>query len=243
MIHSNQKQILLNLHKTVLRENPHILRKDLYKKILKMSGIGEKSVKTIILQYDKNGLINSPNKRKVRTKLENRIDECERTAIRRKIHSFYLDGKLPTINKILEEINNDEDLHNYKRTTLYKVLLEFGFKYCQRGRDSILTERDDLILWRRRYLRDLEIYRKNNRTIYYLDETWLNAGDVCPQVWVDKSIISAKDAFLRGLTTGAPNPSGKGKRLIILHIGSEAGFVPGGLLCFEFKKNSADYHD
>lgn len=29
----------------------------------------------------------------------------------------------------------------------------------------------------------------------------------------------------------------------MLHIGSSDGFVPGGLLCFESKTNSADYHD
>jgi hypothetical protein len=31
------------------------------------------------------------------------------------------------------------------------------------------------------------------------------------------------------------NPSGKGKRLIMLHIGSEMGFVDGGLLLFWVK--------
>jgi len=50
-------------------------------------------------------------------------------------------------------------------------------------------------------------------------------------------------AFLDGLSTGPSNPTGKGTRLIVLHIGSAAGFVPGGLLCFQSKKNSSDYHD
>ncbi|XP_029679990.1 uncharacterized protein LOC115245703 [Formica exsecta] len=45
------------------------------------------------------------------------------------------------------------------------------------------------------------------------------------------------------MSTGPSNPTGKGKRLIVLHIGSTAGFVPDGLLCFESKKNTADYHD
>lgn len=39
------------------------------------------------------------------------------------------------------------------------------------------------------------------------------------------------------------NPSGEGKRLIILYIGSEDGFVPDVLLCFESKKNINDYLD
>jgi len=39
------------------------------------------------------------------------------------------------------------------------------------------------------------------------------------------------------------NPTGKAKRIIIVHIGSEEGFVNGGLLVFESKKGSADYHN
>lgn len=51
------------------------------------------------------------------------------------------------------------------------------------------------------------------------------------------------DAFNKGLTTGLPNPPDKGKRLIVLHVGSENRFLPGGQLCFVYKKNTGDYHD
>lgn len=63
------------------------------------------------------------------------------------------------------------------------------------------------------------------------------------EVWEDTTVKSAKDAFLRGLSTGSSNPTGKGKRFLILHIGSKNGFVPDALLCFKSKKNSSDYHD
>ncbi|XP_060873850.1 uncharacterized protein LOC132947568 [Metopolophium dirhodum] len=79
--------------------------------------------------------------------------------------------------------------------------------------------------------------------IYYLDETWVNAGETTKKTWVDKTVNSPRDAFLKGLTTGQKEPSGKGKRLIVLHIGSSDGFVPGGLLYFESKTNSAGYHN
>ncbi|KAL4083563.1 hypothetical protein QTP88_028879 [Uroleucon formosanum] len=76
-----------------------------------------------------------------------------------------------------------------------------------------------------------------------MDETWVNARDCNSRIWVDKTVISRTDAFSKGLSTGPTNPSGKGKRLIVVHIGNEDGFVPGGLLCFESKKNTKDYHD
>lgn len=63
------------------------------------------------------------------------------------------------------------------------------------------------------------------------------------KIWVDKTVKSHRDAFLSGLLTSALNPTGKEKRLIIVHILSEEGFVNGGLLVFESKKGSADYHD
>lgn len=43
-----------------------------------------------------------------------------------------------------------------------------------------------------------------------------------------QTIQSYQDAFLKSLSTGAVNPSGKEKQLIVLHIGSEDGFLPGG---------------
>jgi len=64
----------------------------------------------------------------------------------------------------------------------------------------------------------------------------LTAGDCTDKVWVDKSVLSKHDAFNKGLTTGTRNPTGKGKRLIILHIGSEKGILEGRLLCFNSKK-------
>jgi len=39
------------------------------------------------------------------------------------------------------------------------------------------------------------------------------------KVWQDETIKSVKEAHRQGLSTGLKNPSGKGKRLIILHIG------------------------
>jgi len=140
-------------------------------------------------------------------------------------------------------VSNDDSLPPISRTNLFRLLKDLDFRYCKRHRNSALMEKNEIILWRRRYLRSIKKFREEGRHIYYLDETWMNAGDCPNKVWVDTTITSNRDAFLKGLSTGAVNPSGKGKRLIVLHIGSEDGFVPGGLLCFESKKNSRDYHD
>lgn len=61
-------------------------------------------------------------------------------------------------------------------------------------------------------------------------------------MWCDTNIESSRQAFLDGLTTGLKTPTGKGRRLIVSHIGSEEGFLENSLLVFEAKKGLEDYH-
>jgi hypothetical protein len=51
-----------------------------------------------------------------------------------------------------------------------------------------------------------------------------------------------KSYFLSGLSTGLKEPTGKGRRFIIAHIGSNSGFVDSGLLIFK-SKSSREYHE
>ncbi|XP_072400478.1 uncharacterized protein [Diabrotica undecimpunctata] len=112
----------------------------------------------------------------------------------------------------------------------------------KRCRQSSLIEKSEVVIWRRNYIKKIRQYRTEKRKIYYLDETWLNEGHTVNKVWHDLNITSSRQAFVDGLSTGLKAPSGKGRRLIITHIGSESGFLPGGLLCFESKK-SGDCHE
>ncbi|KAL4127531.1 hypothetical protein QTP88_011706 [Uroleucon formosanum] len=64
--------------------------------------------------------------------------------------------------------------------------------------------------------------------------------DVSSKIWIDKSVSTVRMASSVGLSTGAVNPTGKEKRLIVYHIGSEDGFVHGELLYFESKKYTQD---
>lgn len=106
----------------------------------------------------------------------------------------------------------------------------------------MLIDRDDIIIWRRNYLRTMKKYREEGRKIYYLDETWLNEGHTVAKAWQDQNVKTRRQAFLEGFSTGLKAPSGKGRRLIITHIGSDSGFVEGGLLLFE-SKSTGDYHE
>ncbi|CAF4888993.1 unnamed protein product [Pieris macdunnoughi] len=84
--------------------------------------------------------------------------------------------------------------------------------------------------------------KKQKRPIYYLDETWVNAGHTVGKVWDETTVKSRKHAFIEGLSTGAKNPTSKGNRIIVLHIGSDRGFVSDSALVFECK-GTGDYHE
>ena len=61
------------------------------------------------------------------------------------------------------------------------------------------------------------------------------------KIWNSTVIKSSKNSFLSVLSTGLNVPSSKGKQLIIMHIESDSGFLPDGLLIFKSNKND-DYH-
>ncbi|XP_037505831.1 uncharacterized protein LOC119382183 [Rhipicephalus sanguineus] len=167
-----------------------------------------------------------------------RYDSFTLSALRRKVHQYYIRNKAPTAEKILSEVIGDTDMGLPKHLsvrTMRRLLNEIGFAFRKRKRNCALLERDDIIVWRRKYLRTIREMRKEKRAIYYRDETWVNAGHTKEKVW--------EDAFRKGLTTGLCAPSGKGGRLIVLHAGSENGFVDGASLVFRAKKTvTSDYH-
>ncbi|XP_076278003.1 uncharacterized protein LOC143207946 [Lasioglossum baleicum] len=160
----------------------------------------------------------SPKKKK-----PEEIDDFDKNAIRRIIHQFFFRGELPTICKVLEEVNADSTLPDFKKSSFHKLLRNMNIKFERHGQNRFLNDSDEVVVWRRSFLRQLREFRVDNRPIYYLDETCM-----------DVNITSARSAFLK-------NPSGKEKRLIIAHIGSDEGFVQDSLWVFESKKSVNSY--
>jgi len=49
-------------------------------------------------------------------------------------------------------------------------------KYEKLQRRSVFIDDNRIARWREEYILDMERFRKEGRPIYYLDETWVNAG-------------------------------------------------------------------
>ncbi|CAH2013297.1 unnamed protein product [Acanthoscelides obtectus] len=224
------KEVILNIYKIEREENEASTIKEIVVKVSHKVGVCRASVFNVLRQYTKNHTFSEPMTSKHRKSIVKSLDEADKHAIRRKVHEFFFRNEIPTIDKVLQEVNGDTTLPNFKRSTFHALLKHLNFKWKKRGRNSLLLDREEIVLWRRDYLTKIRKYRNQNRKIYYLDETGVNAGHTT-----------------NGLSTGLKNPAvlrfpGKGKRLIICHIGSEDGFVVDGLWCFESKK-TGDYHE
>lgn len=143
---------------------------------------------------------------------------------------------------IAGDFNATSDVTPLKPWTVHRLLHDIWFRSEKRGRNSLLIARDDIVAWQQRYLYDIARYRKAERKIFYLDETWVNAGHTLSTVWRDTTAASHQDTFMRGLMTGLTQLSGKDQRLIVTHIGNKDGFVDGCMNFFQGKK-TGDYHE
>ena len=159
------------------------------------------------------------------------VDEFTKSAIRERIRSFFLRKELPTVRKLLDDCReNIDDFPPMSVTSLWRLLKKMGFRYTKRTNKRQLYERHDVIAARAEYLRAIREYRRAGRPSVYLDETWCNQHHTVAKAWQDGE-SAPKDA-----------PSGKGKRLIILHAGSANGWIPDAELAFVGKKDTSDYH-
>jgi len=177
--------MVINLYKDILTKSPNIKYEDIVTNLSEASGVGRETISKTIAEYRSTNTVTSPNIKRNKSSVFNKIDDMDRNALRQKVHSFWLRRELPTIDKILIAVNEDPSLSNFKRTTLYSSIKKLDFVFEKRKRCSVLTEREDLIVWRRTYLYNIRKYRQEGRQIYYLDETWLNAGDCVDRVWKD----------------------------------------------------------
>ena len=163
------------------------------------------------------------------------LDDFDLCVIRRTVQDFYTVKKeVPTLNNILQTLKEDIDFPGGKEF-LRKILIKIGFQFkkCKNQR-SFLMERSDIIVRRAAYLRRI---RKNDslvedkKTVIFLDKTWIHPIYTVGKYWQDNNML------------GVMKIDTAGQKWIIVHAGSEEGFISGAYLIFKSKTKSGDYHD
>ncbi|CAG4925316.1 unnamed protein product [Colias eurytheme] len=121
----NEKNMIINTYKYIKETWPkdeYPYRKDMARKVASILGIGVASVYRILKDYKEHGQISSPVTTKPRPTFSDKIDDFTKSAIRKKVHAFFIKGELPTLNKVLSAINEDDTLPNFKRSTFQKII-------------------------------------------------------------------------------------------------------------------------
>lgn len=173
----------------------------------------------------------TPGKKRQRIKPVTGIDNFDKGIIRRCIHNFHITEKeLPTIDKLHVKLRSDINFQGSEKS-LRSIIKELGFKWKQtENKRKILVESSAIRLLRINYLQKLKKYRQQDRPIIYSDELSIYSFHV-----------NSKKSD--GSTTGSKKPISKEQRVVIIHAGSETGFVPNGLLTFTSGTKSGDHHD
>ncbi|XP_072403344.1 uncharacterized protein [Diabrotica undecimpunctata] len=138
---------------------------------------------------------------------------------------------LYTLKQKLEEV----DEVKISISALQRVLkvLKFRWVNCNISNRKYLMEQTHVTLKR---LQFLKAYKENEMDGYpfkpvFLDETWIFSKGGFRKSWQDGSSYAVR------------KKSGEGVRYIVLHAGSENGFINNCELIFKSGSKSGDYHD
>ncbi|CAI6359535.1 unnamed protein product [Macrosiphum euphorbiae] len=222
----HRKKKLIDSYKNKIKNEPDLKFSKLARRLSEETGISYETVKKTIVKY-LGGKPITQKKNQYGPTVNKEISTFDKCKILQKIHSFWLRQQIPTSKNILLAIKADPGLPSLNFKSLAKVIRDLGIEYTRSIHQMrALTEAEDIVLWRQKYIEDIRRYRNEGRTIYYLQETQVNVGRYSSkELWADVE------------------SSRKVEQMIVVHIGSVEGFVEGGLLCFESETNTSDCDD
>ncbi|KAI4464852.1 sterol regulatory element-binding protein cleavage-activating protein [Holotrichia oblita] len=94
-----------------------------------LTGVSRATVYRVIKAYTASGKCVDPKKITGRPSLLKFFDETSRTAIRQIVHNMFRQNEPPTLDKVLVQVKNNEDLPNMSRSTLYLLMKQMNFNY------------------------------------------------------------------------------------------------------------------
>ena len=232
---SSEKSLVLSLHEFFEKEKESgvLLLDQPVERVVAATGLSRSTVYNITKEKRETGHVTSPKKRGRKEhsgKVKEYTDNFLEGVIRRKIHRFYTDKIYPTMFSLHAALVEEAE-YPFSKTTLYKTVHEMGFRYRKMDKKKALYEQHKIIASRASYLEKIKRCKEAKRPIIYLDKTWLNQRHTLEKCWLDYDGLG-----------GLRIPSGKGKRLIVLHAGWEKGWILEAELVFVGEKDSGDYH-
>ncbi|XP_076301188.1 uncharacterized protein LOC143219173 [Lasioglossum baleicum] len=119
---SGQKEIIVNLYKQLKQENAEITYVAMVESLSEKTGIGKSTIKKVIAEYRSTGAVTSPNKKRRRSNILQKTSDADILAIRKKVQDITERGEVPSLDKILLAVNEDEELPSFSRASLHRLL-------------------------------------------------------------------------------------------------------------------------
>ncbi|CAH0729134.1 unnamed protein product, partial [Brenthis ino] len=238
-IRSSAREIIYRVYRRCLLEYEakNILSdlNNVYKRTAEMTGKSESTVRRVVLEgHRNNGIFSTPGKQR-RGRPKKHLDDFDLCAIRQKIQFFYTVRKQAPMLRNLIPILREDLGYDGSHEHLRQVLKVLGFKYmkCQSER-SALIEKSHIAAKRAEYLKIIlnnrNLPEELRKEVIYLDESYVHQSYKLEKCWQSIHVPGIKQNI------------SKGKRYIIIHAGSEKGFIPNALLIFTGSSKNADYH-
>jgi transposase len=222
------QDVVISVYNTLLNR---MGKKNLIKETSTFTSVPERTVKRIVSSLS-SGPRYLPRKR-VKDSFK-KIDNFTEEVVKRTVYDFYRKNEVATLTEIHQALLASEVGFPYSETTLWRLLRKLGFKYGKLNERRIIMETSRLKKLREEFITNIRLKRSAGKSIVYLDETWFDTHDTLKKGYRDDSQNCATNT-----------PCSRGKRLIILHAGTENGWIQGALLVSSkhLKNSSADYHE
>ncbi|XP_031357316.1 uncharacterized protein LOC116181178 [Photinus pyralis] len=183
------------------------------------------------VKSDKDYASNVSTKQKIN---KTKITEYLKNKIRDTIYYMYSQKEYVTLATIRQKFLEQNEYFQFSIDSLRKWIKSMGFKWKKSNNRKYLMDLPDIVHKRIKFLREY-IENKNlgheGYTPVFMDETWIFSKGSFRNSWQDdtKHTESIK-----------PN---EGHRYIIVHAGTNDGFIGGASLIFKSGKKTGDYHD
>ncbi|XP_021960368.2 uncharacterized protein LOC110856211 isoform X1 [Folsomia candida] len=230
------------------KTNPSILEGTPREVAARLAGVTEAQLTRANKRWRGNTISTPQRNGKRPCPVQTKIDEFDRNWIRSEIVKSYKNGAAITAADLYKkfmhykkEYYDDEmlrhrsnpdnhsrpDIFHCSKNTFHRVLHLMGFTNGVIDKRAGISQREDIVIWRGKYLREL---RRNEAAekpfkIVYIDETWVDGNMHVARGWFPKTCKSIKEMapFTYGTTSMATGP-----RLIVLSALTEDGQMKNG---------------
>lgn len=145
-IESGERKTILDVYKQFQKSCPGESVSSLVKKTKEATGVSERSIYRLKKDEEK-GKVLTPKKTRrsveYNTSRSVKYDGNVISALTRIVHSFVEANTRPTLAGVLARVNEDADLPNFKRTTLWRLLKDSGVCFEKRSKSAQITGVED----------------------------------------------------------------------------------------------------